>query len=58
MSNSYFDSDWTVKVRVPWKRVGERWEFFYSGNVPVREGTLGELTFSAEPIIGERFGIP
>ncbi len=55
MSSSYFDPDWTAKVTVPVKRVGERWEFFYGGDVPVREGTLGELTLSAEQITDERF---
>ena len=48
MSGSYFDPDWAAKVTVPVKRVGERWEFFYGGDVPVKEGTLGELTLSAE----------
>lgn len=55
MSGSYFDPDWTVKVTVPIKRVGERWEFFYGGDVPVREGTLGELTVNAEQITDESF---
>lgn len=55
MSNNYFDADWTAKVTVPVKRVGERWEFFYGGDVPVREGTLGELTLSAEQITDEQF---
>lgn len=55
MSGSYFDPDWTAKVTVPVKRVGERWEFFYGGDVPVKEGTLGELTLSADRITDERF---
>lgn len=55
MSSNYFDPDWTAKVTVPVKRVGERWEFFYGGDVPVREGTLGELTLCANQISDERF---
>lgn len=55
MSGSYFDPDWTAKVTVPVKRVGERWEFLYGGDVPVKEGTLGELTLSADRITDERF---
>ena len=55
MSGSYFDPDWTAKVTVPVKRVGERWEFFYGGDVPVKEGTLGELTLSADRITDEGF---
>ena len=55
MSSNYFDPDWTAKVTIPVKRVGERWEFFYGGDVPVREGTLGELTLSANQISDERF---
>lgn len=55
MSGSYFDPSWTEKVTVPVKRVGERWEFFYGGDVPVKEGTLGELTINADRITDERF---
>lgn len=55
MSGSFFDPDWAAKVAVPIKRVGERWEFFYGGDVPVKDGTLGELTLSAEQITDERF---
>lgn len=55
MSGSYFDPDWTAKVTVPVKRVGGRWEFFYGGDVPVKDGTLGELTLSANQINDERF---
>lgn len=55
MSNSFFDANWTAKVTVPVKRVGERWEFFYGGDVPVKDGTLGELTVSAEQITDEHF---
>lgn len=55
MSGSYFDPDWAAKVTVPVKRVGERWEFFYGGEVPVKEGTLGELTVNADCITDERF---
>jgi len=55
MSSNYFDPDWTAKVTVPVKRVGERWEFFYGGDVPVREGTLGELSLSANQITDENF---
>ena len=55
MSSNYFDPDWTAKVTIPVKRVGERWEFFYGGDVPVHEGTLGELTLSANQISDERF---
>lgn len=55
MSGSYFDPDWTAKLTVPVKRVGERWEFFYGGDVPVHEGTLGELTLSSDQITDENF---
>lgn len=55
MSSNYFDPNWTEKVTVPVKRVGDRWEFFYGGDVPVKEGTIGELTLSADRITDERF---
>lgn len=50
MSSNYFDADWTEKVTLPVKRVGAHWEFFYGGDVPVREGTLAELTLDARDI--------
>ena len=55
MSSNYFAPDWSAKVTVPVKRVGERGEFFYGGDVPVREGSLGELTLCASQISDERF---
>lgn len=50
-----FDSNWTAKVTVPVKRVGASWEFFYGGDVPVKQGTLGELTIDANAITDEGF---
>ncbi len=58
MSSNYFDPDWTAKVTIPVKRVGERWEFFYGGDVPVKEGTLGMPTFSVERISDGRLEKP
>lgn len=55
MSNNIYDPLGTEKVTVPVKRVGEHWEFFYGGDVPVKEGTLGVLTFSLERIADEKF---
>lgn len=55
MTGNFFDPLWTSKVTVPVKRVGDLWEFFYGGDVPVKEGTLGELSVSAEQITDERF---
>ncbi|PKO70215.1 MAG: hypothetical protein CVU22_02430 [Betaproteobacteria bacterium HGW-Betaproteobacteria-16] len=55
MTGGYFNPDWRAKVTVPVKRVGDHWEFFYGGDVPVREGTLGELTINADGITDEDF---
>lgn len=55
MTDNYFDPMWTEKVKVPVKRVGSNWEFFYGGDVPVKDGTLGELTISASRITEEDF---
>jgi hypothetical protein len=55
MSGSYFDPDWAAKVTVPVKRVGERWEFFCGGAIPVKDGTLGELAVNANQNTDDRF---
>lgn len=55
MSDNYFDPDWTAKVTLPVKRVSGRWEFFYGGDLPVKDGTMGELTISVDQISDERF---
>lgn len=55
MTDNFFDPLWTEKVTVPVKRVGDTWEFFYGGDVPVKEGTLGELSFSVNAIADEGF---
>ena len=55
MSDNYFDSLWTEKTTVPVKRVGDRWEFFYGGDVPVKDGAMGELTISTNQILDTEF---
>lgn len=55
MSENYFDPLWTEKTTVPVKRVGDRWEFFYGGDVPVKDGTMGELTISTNQISAPTF---
>lgn len=55
MSDNYYDPLWAAKVTVPVKRVGDHWEFFYGGDVPVKEGTFGQLTFNANNISDETF---
>lgn len=48
--DNFFDPHWSEKTTVPVKRVGDRWEFFYGGDVPVQDGTMGELTISTHQI--------
>jgi len=55
MSSNYFDPDWTAKVTVPVKRVGERWEFFYGGDVPVKDGTVADLTVNTGDVTDKEF---
>jgi len=55
MNGSYNDSNWTEQVTIPVKRVGDRWEFFYGGDVPVREGALGHLTVGCAQITDKAF---
>lgn len=52
---NYFDPLWSEKTTVPVKRVGDKWEFFYGGDVPVKDGTLGELTISTNQIADPAF---
>jgi hypothetical protein len=55
MQGSYHDSDWSEQVTIPVMRVGDRWEFFYGGDVPVREGALGHLTLSSSQVSDSEF---
>lgn len=55
MSDNFFNPLWEEKVTVPVRRVGDRWEFFYGGDVPVKDGTLGELSFGTNRIADEDF---
>jgi hypothetical protein len=55
MTGSYHDLAWTEKVTIPVKRVGDQWEFFYGGPVPVKEGALGELVLSAGQVTDKKF---
>ncbi|WP_250473096.1 hypothetical protein [Caballeronia sp. GAFFF1] len=42
-------------LRVPVKLVDGRWEFFYGGAVPAREGTVGELVIDRQAIADRKF---
>jgi hypothetical protein len=55
MSNGVYDPNWAPKVTVPVRRVGTKWEFFYGGDVPVRDGTVGDLVIPASQIMDEHF---
>lgn len=55
MSDNDFDPLWTAKAILPVKRVEGRWEFFYGGDVPVKEGAIGELTISSNQISDAEF---
>lgn len=55
MSGSYFDPDWTAKVTVPVKLVDERWEFFYGGDMPMKEASFGQIAQEAAHIANPQF---
>lgn len=55
MTGSYHDPAWTDKVTIPVKRVGDQWEFFYGGSVPVKDGAVGELVLSASQVTDKSF---
>ncbi|MFN4265766.1 MAG: hypothetical protein ACK4F8_08500 [Aquabacterium sp.] len=55
MSNTLFDPNWTAKVVVPIKRVGNGWEFFYGGDVPAKDGAIADLVLNANDISDEKF---
>lgn len=53
--NNSFDSNWPEMVAIPIRRVDSRWEFFYGGDVPVRDGALGQLAIDAASITDKQF---
>lgn len=55
MTNNHLDPLWSKKTTIPIKLVGDRWEFFYGGQVPVKDGTIGELTISTNQISDPKF---
>ncbi|MBC8752821.1 MULTISPECIES: hypothetical protein [Paraburkholderia] len=42
-------------IRIPVKLVEGRWEFLYGGEVPLRDGTVGELLISKSAISDKQF---
>lgn len=50
---NYFPYD--KQVRVPVKRVGDNWEFFYGGGIPIKDGAIAELIVDAAQISDQRF---
>lgn len=55
MTDKYHDPNWTEQITIPVKRIGDRWEFFYGGDVPVKEGTLGQLKIDADALEDWKF---
>ncbi|SFH38256.1 hypothetical protein SAMN05216299_109115 [Nitrosospira sp. Nsp14] len=55
MIDEVYDPNWTAKVTVPVRRVGTKWEFFYGGDVPVHEGTIGNLVIPIAQIMDKAF---
>lgn len=43
------------RVRIPVKLVDGRWEFFYGGDVPISEGTVGELVVEKSRVTNKEF---
>lgn len=55
MSSHFFDPMWREKIRIPVKKVGGNWEFFYGGDIPIKDGTIGELTVESTQITDKNF---
>ena len=53
--NHQHDPYWMPQVTVPVRRVGLDWEFYYGGDEPVKEGTLGELQIMTAAITDDSF---
>jgi len=43
------------QITLPVKRVGDRWEFLYGGDIPVVDGVQANLTISTHQITDEQF---
>jgi hypothetical protein len=43
------------QITLPVKRVGDRWEFLYGGDIPVVDGVQANLTISTSQITDEQF---
>ena len=50
-----YDHDWTRKLTLPVKMVNGQWEFLLGGSVPVKDGTLAELTVPLDRITDAEF---
>lgn len=50
MTGSSHGINWLEQVTIPVKRVGNRLEFFFGGNVPAIEGAIRELMINTASI--------
>lgn len=53
--SNIYDPLWSEKVTLPIRWVDGRWEFFYGGAVPVKEGSIGDLTLDLHLITDDEF---
>ena len=42
-------------IRIPVKLVGEQWEYFYGGGLPLRNGSIGDLLVDKSAIEDPKF---
>ncbi len=45
--NNFFDD---IPIRIPVKLVDDKWEYFYGGELPIKNGTIGELVVEKHSI--------
>ena len=53
MTGCYHAPSWNEKDTIPVKRGGDRWKFFFGGDLPVADGSVGKLTGLASPRNGQ-----
>lgn len=52
---NYEDEDNDKKIKIPFKKVGDRLEFLFGGDIPIEDGCVGHLIVPIDEVIDQAF---
>lgn len=52
---NYEDEDNEKRIKIPFKKVGDRFEFLYGGDIPIKDGSIGQVIVPIDSVTKQEF---